>query len=180
MENIDSYIQRFEPIVDDNGWVTETPDDYAERMQSGLLHHWPTEVLIEWLHRHAQCLYRYAPLRFERLQFQRTTWELSQIPGREAFDDEEFCDNFMDVDARAESSNDWLATYMIENGTWNTPILLLQNPQNQCRTTVNLRLKSPYHLLEGHRRLSFLNGLREMGRANPQHDIWLVDLAESD
>ncbi len=35
-------------------------------------------------------------------------------------------------------------------------------------------LKSPFPLLEGHRRLSFLNGLRQRGKALPQHEVWLA------
>lgn len=177
MDNLDNYLERFDPFRDDSDWVSEEANVYADRMQSTLLPHWPTEVLIEWFHRHARSLYRYAFLRFERFRFDRQTWQLDHIPNREAFDDESFCERFMDVESRAENPHDWLAHYMLRHGTWNTPIIMLDNPRGDFTCPGDRRLKSPFHLLEGHRRLSFLNGLRQIGKARLQHDVWIVTLA---
>jgi hypothetical protein len=59
----------------------------------------------------------------------------------------------------------WLPRFMIEHGTWNTPIILLSNePGTGCYVP---RLNSPLHLLEGHRRFSVFNVLREDGRVAP-------------
>lgn len=180
MEDIESYLQQFDPFRDENEWVTEQPHDYVKRMQAGPLPNWPDEPLIEWLYRHAQFIYRYAKLKYERFQFHREHWSLDQIPGREAFDDENFCDNFRDIKSRAADPDDWLAHFMLENGTWNTPIILLDNENNRYGLKIGQKLKQPYHLLEGHRRLSFLNGLRDLECAKPEHDVWLVNLTKVD
>jgi len=144
-------------------------------MKAGPLPHWPDEVLVEWLHRHNREAHKYAFLRFEALTLRKETWPLHAIPGREAFDNPKFCDDFSNIEDRARKSlPDWLAQYMLGKGTWNTPIVLLENLQGGIHFPDGTPLRSPYHLLEGHRRLSFLNGLRVLGRAAPDHDVWLA------
>lgn len=175
----DVYLEQFDPFRDTSDWVSEDPHEYAARMQQTLLPAWPTEVLIHWFHRHARHLHDYAFLRFERLSFARQRWPTDRFPGREAFADPGFCDNFRDVEWRSQQPYDWLAKYMLANGTWNTPILLLQTPKPGIVACGNWELRYPLHLLEGHRRLSFLTGLRELGKAAPEHDVWLVSCKES-
>lgn len=178
--NIDLYldmrdrVSKYQPYRDAHGRVSEDPQVYALRMQISLLPNWPAEVLIEWLHRHADFIDTYAFLRFETFSFSRETWPLERIPDREAFADPGFCDSFSNIEERARYRYDWLAQYMMREGTWNTPIILLRNDQGRIRSHAGLRLKRPYHLLEGHRRLSFLNGLRRLGTAQPRHDVWVV------
>lgn len=165
---------KYQPYRDEHGWVTEAPFEYARRMKLTVLPNWPEEVLIEWLHRHADFIDKYAFLRFETFSFSREPWPLEYIPGRQAFADERFCDSFSNIEERAKNPYDWLAIYMLREGTWNTPIVFLQNKLGQFRFPYGLPLKHPYHLLEGHRRLSFLNGLRRIGKALPIHDVWVV------
>ena len=169
---------KYEPNRDDRGWVSEDPREYALRIRSAMLPNWPDEVLIEWLHRHAGHIDYYAFLGFETFSFEKETWPLERIPGREAFDDESFCDGFVDIERRATNPHDWLAIYMLEKGTWNTPIVLLRNEAGRFAFPYGRPLKSPYHLLEGHRRLSFLNGLRSIGKASPSHEVWVVTKVE--
>lgn len=174
------YLSRFDPYRDSYGWVSENPEAYAQRMQAGLLPHWPTELLIEWLHRHNSSADRYTFLSFEAMHFSRETWPLERIPNRGVFYDPTFCDNFTDVERRSRTPSDWLAQYMLEHGTWNTPIVLLDNQAGRIEFPNGVLLKTPFHLLEGHRRLSFLNGLRMIGKATATHDIWVAQLrAES-
>jgi hypothetical protein len=81
-----------------------------------------------------------------------------------------FCDSFQDVEIRArENAYDWLAHYMLREGTWNTPIVLFNNEANQQSS-----LRTPFHLLEGHRRLSFLQGLIRLKKTLPRHTVWIV------
>jgi hypothetical protein len=171
----DSYLDQFDPIRDDYGRVCEPADVYAERMQAGLLSNWPTEVLVEWFHHHAGNIELYAPLKFERMQFRRETWPDERVPGREAFFDPTFCDDPSDVLSRAHARNDWLANYMAEHGTWNIPIVLLES-ETSLSIREDLQTRTPLHLLEGHKRLSYLEGLRELGRAASEHVLWIVNL----
>jgi len=165
---------KYQPVRDEYWRVVEDGLAYAERMRSGGLARWPQEVLVEWLHRHANDMEVYSFLGLERLRFESVTWPTDRIPGAAAFRDEEFCKNFQNVEERAAySRHDWLTHYMLREGTWNTPIVLLDS------TTVadaahGARLKTPFHLLEGHRRLAFLQGLSRLGKARPEHIIWLA------
>jgi GNAT superfamily N-acetyltransferase len=95
---------------------------------------------------------------------------------REAFHSERFCDDYSSVKERAKDPRDWLAVYMMDNGTWNTPIVLLDNSSGKQRFPNGVSMKSPYHLLEGHRRLSFLVGLKKLHKAKPKHKVWVVSL----
>jgi hypothetical protein len=168
---------RYQPFVDDRGWVTEDVTAYIQRMQSGPLPNWPEEPLREWLHRyHGYDLENYADLNFERFRFSKEIWDTAQIPGREAFRIEKFCDSFQDIETRAaQNSYDWLAHFMLREGTWNTPVILLNN-RPQLKSADGASLKTPYHLLEGHRRLSFLQGLKRLEKAKNKHEVLLVDI----
>ncbi|WP_133718431.1 hypothetical protein [Methylocaldum gracile] len=173
---VDEYLERFDPYRDAADWVSEDRLAYAERMQRNFLPTWPTEVLVEWFYRHARHLHDYAFLKFERFAFERQRWPTEKFPGREAFADPRFCDDFRDVVWRAQQPYDWLAKHMLAHGTWNTPIVLLATPARGIVAPGGWELRYPLHLLEGHRRLSFLTGLRELGKAAPEHDVWLVHL----
>lgn len=170
------YLQQFDPFREGER-IAESAEDYSARMRATLLPYWPDELLREWLHRHARHIDRYAFLRFERLRFARETWPLENIPGREAFLDPTFCNGFERIEARvrARHTHDWLAHFMMEHGTWNTPIVLLR-VSGRMRGTKWVPLQRPLHLLEGHRRLSFLVGLKRLGRAQPQHELWMAEV----
>lgn len=173
LEEIYPVTLKYQPFRDEDWRVVEEELDYVHRMQKGVLLNWPEELLKEWLYRHADCMEDYAFLNLERLKFTLETWPIERIPGREAFKDESFCDRFQNIEERAEDMDDWLAHYMLQEGTWNTPIVLLDN-QGQHEFLTEVLLKQPYHLLEGHRRLSFLNGLRHLKKARPHHQVWLT------
>ena len=170
---------RYQRYAEESGFPKEEAADYVTRMQSGPLPNWPDEPLREWLYRHPGCMEDYAFLGFERFQFTKEIWNLSQIPGREAFRDERFCDSFSDIEERAaQEPADWLARHMLIEGTWNTPIILLENQSGAAFPCSRRLLKSPYHLLEGHRRLSLVQGLRRLNKARPQHPVWMVRLPQ--
>jgi hypothetical protein len=173
----EEYVKRFDPIRNASDRVCEPADDYACRMKTTVLPYWPEEVLIEWFHRHIFHIDRYAALGYERFRFERELWPLAQIPGEEAFLNPTFCQNFSNVAERAATGRDWLASYMMNTGTWNTPIVLLQSAGIAPRMIERWPLRQPVHLLEGHRRLAFLNGLRKLGKAGPEHLVWCVALA---
>jgi hypothetical protein len=161
-------------LCDEAGRIVEQLDQDLVRMRP-LLPSWPAEVLKEWLYEHYNQLGDYAYLDFEALHFSRESWALDRIPGREAFRDAGFLDAFQDVEERAkEEYDDWLPQHMMASGTWHTPPIILENLDGAATAPDGERLGWPYHLLEGHRRLSFLHGLRRLGRALPQHDFWVV------
>ncbi|MDB9514299.1 hypothetical protein PN499_24160 [Kamptonema animale CS-326] len=175
LEEIYPTTLKYQPSHDKDGEIIEDESDYILRIRQTMLPNWPEELLKEWLYRHPCHLEKYAFLNFERFKFMLETWFLEDIPGREAFDDENFLDRFQNIEERAESKNDWLANYMLQTGTWNTPIVLLNNPGNYYFPSEK-PLKYPYHLIEGHRRLSFLNGLRRLNKALQKHQVWVINI----
>lgn len=173
-EEVHPMTLKYQPLRGEHWRVVEAENEYVSRMQAGPLPNWPTEPLQEWLYRHADHMDDYAFLGFDRFHFELATWDLDRLPGREAFKDEHFCDSFQDVEDRAAANwYDWLAHYMLREGTWNTPIILLDNAMVPALLHEPM-LKSPYHLLEGHRRLSFLRGLKRLGKARDRHSVWIV------
>ena len=171
----------YEPYADASGRAIESPEVFVKRMRSTVLPSWPEEVLREWLYRHRGFLFRYAHLAFPRFRFSRETWPLDRVPGREAFREGEFCDSFSNVEERATNPYDWLALFMLERGTWNTPIVVLSNERGEHRDEWDeAPLRAPYQLLEGHRRLSFLVGLRRLRRALPHHEVFVVSIEDAE
>lgn len=167
-------VTQYAPLKNGDSRVAEDARTYVARMHATRLPHFPEELLVEWLYRHHNSLHTYAFL-FESLRFKHQTWRLEDIPGCEAFEDRKFCVNFSrSFNARARDPLDWLAQYMNRHGTWNTPVVLLENLRGEIESTPRVTIRQPYHLLEGHRRLSFLVALRNQGRALNEHTIWLA------
>lgn len=163
LDDIYPTTMQYQPHRDADWRVVESSSEYISRMQQGLLRHWPAEVIREWLHRlkTEKCIVLH--------DSQKYGGELTRIPGREAFRDESFCDRFQNMEVRAaDGQHDWLAHYMLKEGAWNTPIVHLDNPGPVPIWRMK-EIKTPYHLLESHRRLSFLQGLKRLGQARSVH-----------
>jgi len=170
-----AVVASIEPVRDEAGHVTEAAEEYARRMRAGPLPGWPAEVLRDWLHPNAGFLNKYACLEFESFHFKLEEWPLSRVPGRDAFDFPEFCDVFAaGFEERVRDGRDWLAAHMLNAGTWNQPVILLRNPAGKHVLANGHPLKQPFHLLDGHRRVSFLVALRQLGKAKPRHKVWVV------
>jgi len=169
------------PLLDARGTPSEPVDDYVRRVREGLLSAWPEEVVINWIYRHSNQVEDWSFLPFERFTFELATWPVGSLPGREAFRDPRFFDSFSQrLDERATANkHDWLAHYMLQRGTWNTPPILLEHLEPQYQDDNGRMLRVPYQLLEGHRRLSFAGYLRMTGLAKPQHQIWVVRSADA-
>ena len=168
------HIFRFLPYEDKDRAIVETSTEYAQRLKTTVLPNFPEEVLIEWFHWHPIVIEEYGFLGFESLQFDHQLWRLDQLPGREAFRSPSICDHLMSTFEQRLKEGNWLASHMAINGTWNTPILLLENSNGDLEFPDGEKMKVPYHLLEGHTRLSFLIALRALGKARDSHAVWIV------
>lgn len=152
---------------------------YVSRMQSLYLPNWPEEVLISWLWRHNN---NGLPDLFPKIDptqllFTKESWSTSKIPGKEVFHS---LWPFEDVKNSLELyalEKDWLAEFMLKNGTWNIGVILLETENRIIKMSItDEEMKRPYHLLEGHTRLSYLNRLIELGKSADKHDIWIAKI----
>lgn len=154
----------------------ESQADYIARV-GPLLPFWPEEVLLEWLHHHPGTS-TYVHLDYTKFRFEALRLPLREVPGVEASDDPDGWSDFAtNLDERA-NDGDWLAIYMLRHGTWPSPIILLDTSAGVKHAARRGPLQAPRHLLEGHRRLAMLEELRRRGAAAPNHDVWLVRLAQ--
>jgi hypothetical protein len=165
---------KFLPYEDKDCVIVETAQDYAGRMKNSALPNFPEEVLVEWFHRQPCVIEEYAFLDYETLQFERQTWATNALPGRGAFTAGSTFDQLIRVFELRLKNHNWLAEYMNDHGTWNTPIILIDNSSGSLRFPSGERLKKPYHLLEGHTRLSFFWALRNSGKLRSEHHVWIA------
>lgn len=170
------------------GWPRVALPEYLARVRR-LLPNWPDEVLESWFYDNSgDILEPYGFLDFSRFEFRRESWPLERLLGIEATLDTWLwqhqregtspCELFDFHHAGSGMANvrNWLTHYMVEHGTWSTPIVLLDNLGGVYRFPHGEPLKSPVHLLEGHRRITYLDCLRQRGLAAPTHDVWLVTI----
>lgn len=72
------------------------------------------------------------------------------------------------------------ADYMLKNGTFPCPIIVAHNAgeYRHHRGLEGESMLEPYHLIEGHRRLSFLRAMikRNHKALKKEHDVWLVTI----
>jgi hypothetical protein len=165
-------IERAEPEED------ESDEEYEARL-SVCLPNFPTEVARDWLVRHGPNAFRF----YGWLNYRHFSFTLARLPL-------EFFDSVSSInDAAVKGWSEMILTeahfrsynlgkFMIENGTWPVPPIVLDNENG---------LVSPsgppvarYQLLEGHHRLAYVRGLQNDSAVSilPEHSCWLVTHAE--
>jgi hypothetical protein len=170
-------IFKFLPFIDKNNEVIEDAKEYAARIKNSSLPNFPEEILMEWFHRQDNTIEEYSFLDFENLQFERETWDIKDIPGREAYRFESDFDHFIKEFNHwlaTKAKDNWLAHYMYNHGTWNSPIILIENHDGELSFPNQDYLNQPYHLLEGHHRRSYLSRLNDLGKAKAKHDVFIA------
>lgn len=167
--------ENYRPRRNENGRVIEPECSFVERMRT-VLPNWPPELVREWLYGHQSDLPDYDGLDFERFDFRLESWPLHEMPGVEVFSDPRIFEGYLDMD----TCHDWLASFMRRNGTWSNPILLFHDRGDLSSqpTFLNQPLRSPFHLLDGQRRLAFLNALRRNRTAQSHHPVWRVSMEQ--
>jgi hypothetical protein len=169
-----SSVFSYLPYENKDGEIIEDRYSNANRMRATVLPNFPEEVLIEWFYRHPNIIEDYCFLGFEKLQFALQVWKLDDLPGREAALSGNISERPVSEFKSRLKQKSWVHVDMRENGTWNTPILLMENSANNLISPRGVKFKSPLHLLEGHTRLSCLIALRLLGKANDTHKVWIV------
>lgn len=143
----------------------------------------PEQVLAQWFQRHGRhginnfCDF----IRYERLRFETHTWSTEHIVEGTTASDTSYKDSSPESDGRLEVQRqaqygDWLSTRMLEEGTWPVAPIFLADGGMAPRVT-NAASGMP-HLLEGHRRYSYLHQLRKLNTAQELHTVWVGYLDE--
>ncbi|MGX5608846.1 hypothetical protein ACWKTZ_20970 [Bacillus cereus] len=167
-------LEMLEPEKNDT-WEKESIESYKKRVAS-LLPNMPECVLENWIHRHYSCVIMDYPfLNFEKMQFIKEEWLKEDIYNNIKSYDEDMINKLgWQIYDRADKT--WLQTYMLKHMTWNVPIIILENKENQYVSHENRLLGSPFHLLEGHLRLNYFRKIysREKENLKETHEIWRV------
>jgi hypothetical protein len=172
-EEYEDPTRAYHPLhaINDTPFDKEAEEKYIYRMKK-LLPCFPDDVLINWFYRHWMNVVDYYPLGFESLRFTLQTWKLDDIPGVEAMRDGSFFGNF-DYLLKSKTARDPVSSMMNNEGKWPCPVIFFQNTTNEV-DYCGEPLKRPWHLLEGHRRLSYLITARERSIAALEHKVWVV------
>lgn len=120
----------------------------------------------------------YDVIPFERLVFKEEMWIIDQIPRGEAYRSPSYFDELSDYSNfawRLSNEYDWLPRYMKDHGTWNSPPIFFENSEDHFPE----ELHSPWHLLEGHRRVGLLHALASQSLAKDEHPVFTCRLEKS-
>jgi hypothetical protein len=153
----------------------EADDEYQRRLEE-LLPNFPAQVIKDWIVRHGRSAFRehgwldYRRFRFEQAQrpviFFRNAVLTSNEPAVASW--------ALAIRVNKGFQESDLGSYMLENGTWPVPPVILANSSG---------LKHPqgeglgrHHLLEGHHRLAYLKGFATPPPIPTQerHSLWRV------
>lgn len=146
---------------------------YKKRVGS-LLPNMPECVLENWIHRNYSCVtIDYPFLNFEKMQFTKEEWSKEDTYNNIKSYEESMINNLgYQIYDRVDKT--WLQTYMLKHMTWNVPIIILENKENQYVNHENMSLGQPFHLLEGHLRLNYFRKIYSIEKENLKetHEIW--------
>lgn len=122
---------------------------------------------------------RYISLSFEKMNFTKEIWSTKEIYEKVK------SDNMTSIDTLGfQLYNSWpkspLQKYVLEKRKWPLPIMILENKEGQHLNQRGESLGQPFHLLEGHFRLTYL---REIYRREPHtlpvyFTVWKITIGE--
>lgn len=152
----------------------ESRASYLYRVQP-LLPNFPEEVLIQWLYDHSQQINDHEWLNYPSIIFEKQKWETEQIP----------IDNLGNVEAVKSYMNHYLngmrsekvkpiASHFEQYGTWPIPPIFLSNPDGNLKYPSGYLCGTPYHLIEGHNRMSLFFVFKEQIKLAPKHELYLI------
>jgi hypothetical protein len=140
-------------------------EEYTARV-GRLIPNWPESAMESWLHRH----YPAAVSRYGFLGFDTMSFEARSLSPKDVYDRINTF-NLTMLEGQGGHIYGWKSTlrtylmnYMLDHGTWPTPIIVLGNP-TEVRSPFRDPLGAPLHLIEGHLRLGYF---RHIYRREPE------------
>jgi len=166
------------PIVRGYGNVApESFDEYYRRWPKRL-RNFPRCVVEHWVYRHwPDFRDDWSNFDLEQFNFEPTTFSNDQVMAIGHFEDWfatlDYWGDELFTNKRRRST--WLATFMLENGTVPTPIIVAVDAAGIAHPKGG-EMKSPTHLVEGHMRLAYLRGMirHKYKKLRDSHAVWLL------
>lgn len=161
--------------VSGEGEDQEAFEQWHQRVREQIPHV-PACVAEHWLYRHGiHTPYCWLPL--GRMRFKQETWDLARVlkigEGVEPLWSPGWGEE-LEKDRHHYESD--LGQYMLTNGTWPVPIIVLdnevglRNPDDQALAR--------WHLIEGHMRSAYLDHLAKTGQAQGTHQVWVATVID--
>ena len=175
MENSDSV---GDPLI---RGTYEEEYQYLSRVRP-LLPNFPEDAIIHWLYRHnPQVIREYRWTNFSSLSFRLEKWSTDRILDEVEHTNEpgvEIERQKLLQDQGKYRKSYLLAAYMVSNGTWPIPPLVIDNDRGAAWP--NGSPIARFQAIEGMHRLGFLRALNEgapgFAAPHPDHALWLIIL----
>jgi hypothetical protein len=159
----------------------EEEEKYLARVRP-ILPNFPDDAIIHWLYRHnPQVLREYKWINFPSLSFRLETWSTERILAEVRHTNEpgvEIERRKLLQDRGDHQKLSRLAAYIVSNGTWPTPPLVIDNDRGA--RWPNGSPIARFQAIEGMHRLGFLRALSqgspELAVARANHTLWLITL----
>lgn len=138
----------------------------------------PDCVLENWIYRHyTYVVSGYSFLDFSKIRFTEEKWSKEDIFQLIKSYDDNWINN-LGYQLYKRNNRSWLQDYMLNHMTWPVPIIVLENKEAFYLNENEMRLGTPFHLLEGHLRLNYFREIyrTEKKSLKDTHSIWNVTI----
>jgi len=163
-------------ILIDRNKVKESEEDYYFRVKKYLIN-WPKELIIEWLYRHNQQIDEWSDIIKNCKIIKEVSWSnykiFTQIDVKDKLSIID-CPN-TEILTNDTATKTYLSEFMLKNGTWPTPIIILENKPT-LKNLINKDLGTPFHLVEGHSRLGYFRHIYKIfpEKLKLQHKVFII------
>lgn len=172
------------PRNDPSDFQIESFEDYYARWPNELAHV-PESVVRMWMWEHNDQVIEFFDQCYD---IDRWSFRLEKLDNKKILEVRHFADELEKLDDIGDRLIKGLlvgyntAEYMLENGTFPCPIIVVENggQYEHHRSHPGEKMLEPYHLIEGNRRLAFVRALNRHNHPNLQdeHDVWVVTIEE--
>lgn len=149
-----------------------------------MLPHFPDEVVETWLFEHNGQIDEFCEWPLESLRWSMIEIKTNELPFKDNGRDYQVSKNLEQLgDTRYQhdmKKHDWpmerIRAFIEQNGTWPRPILLFNNSDTSIKTYQGYPCGTPYHLMEGHKRLATLFYYMSKYELLENHKVWLSEV----
>jgi len=179
MDNIYEVDKKYLPKRSKSDEYLETANEYCVRTKK-LLPNIPKEVLIQFFYKHSILdINDYAWLDYRTLKLFKERWTSSFIINESGIKNNDKV--IINKENHFESGyltplTKSIKNYLLKYHTWPGIPILLYNPENNMLSPSCYKYTSPYHPIDGNKRLAIFLSLYENGqiKSDRKHLVWVV------